>query len=178
MRASSVHQPAERYLPERRPRPPRCYKSTSVSVGVSFHRNPLLAFKHAANDTPHFGYLRSKVSRQLTAKTYHYLPLALRTKFPESRLCGNLLGTFSKRRFQGTSTPIAVNFRITDHPGALPLASPPQRHRAAHRMLCRLAGLHRIEPRLLEREIPLRRTVGIVDQHQGGIVLQTLGLLN
>lgn len=35
-----------------------------------------------------------------------------------------------------------------------------------------------IEPRLLEREIPLCWAVGVVDEHQGRIVLETLGLLD
>ena len=52
-------------------------------------------------------------------------------------------------------------------------ASPMQLHRPIHRMLPRP-----IQPRLLQREVPLRRLVGIVNQHQARIVLQPLRLLD
>src|SRR5580658_5127780 len=42
----------------------------------------------------------------------------------------------------------------------------------------RLARTGRIEPCLLQREVPLSRTVSILNEHQGWIVSQPLGLLN
>src|SRR5271156_531631 len=41
-----------------------------------------------------------------------------------------------------------------------------------------LAGLERVETRLLEREVPLGGTVGVIDKHERGIVLQALCLLD
>ncbi len=45
-------------------------------------------------------------------------------------------------------------------------------------MPCRLSRARSVHPRLLQREIPLRRTVRVVDQHQRRIILQSLRLLN
>src|SRR6266700_3645559 len=55
-------------------------------------------------------------------------------------------------------------------------ASPLQRDRPAHRMLHFCSGSFRFEVRGLERKVPLRRTIGIIDQHQMWIMLQTFAL--
>src|SRR5678816_4492961 len=60
--------------------------------------------------------------------------------------------------------------RLRRHPH---LAAPMQFYWSAERMF---AGA--IEARLLQCEIPLCRLVSIVDQHEAGIVLQTLCLLD
>src|ERR1700733_4324448 len=59
--------------------------------------------------------------------------------------------------------------------GAAPPASTPpvQSHRPAQRMLPRT-----LQSSLLQREIPLRRLIRIIDQHQPGIESQPLRLLN
>src|SRR5438105_6866483 len=57
------------------------------------------------------------------------------------------------------------------------LAAPLQRDRPAHGMLHRLATAARIEAGLLEREVPFGGAVGVVNQHEIGVIAQALSLL-
>src|ERR1700684_1510921 len=47
------------------------------------------------------------------------------------------------------------------------LASPAEGDRTVHRVLHSPAALIGFEPGPLQREIPLRRTIGVVNQHEG-----------
>src|SRR5882672_1217206 len=66
--------------------------------------------------------------------------------------------------------------KLTTNHYPLPSASPPQRHRPRHRMLKFAAIFFHIEIRVLQPEVPLRRTVGVVDQHQMWVIAQAFGL--
>src|SRR5579864_7086861 len=54
--------------------------------------------------------------------------------------------------------------------------SPFQRNRACHGMPHRLAGALGVEVCGFELEVPLSGEVGVVDQHQMGIMLESFGL--
>src|ERR1700675_343744 len=58
------------------------------------------------------------------------------------------------------------------------LASPMQRDRSIHRMLHRQSAAPRLNQILLQREIPFRRTVRVINQHQLRIMLQSFRLLD
>ena len=64
----------------------------------------------------------------------------------------------------GTQDPCQV--RKVYWLGLYMLASPAEGDRAVHRVLHSPAALLGLETRPLQREIPLRRTIGIIDQHQ------------
>src|SRR5439155_9482986 len=57
------------------------------------------------------------------------------------------------------------------------LAAPLQGDRPAHGMFHRLAAAARINPGLLEREEPFGGAVGVVNQHEIGVIAQAFSLL-
>src|SRR6516225_1039791 len=80
-------------------------------------------------------------------------------------------GSGSLGMFMGTALG-AGKFPAAPSPSAPPL----QRHRTADRV-AEFPGFSRVEPRLLQLEVPLRGPVGVIDEHQVRVVLQALGLL-
>lgn len=58
------------------------------------------------------------------------------------------------------------------------LTAPAQRHWSWHGMPHRLACRCRFKPRLFQREVPFRRPISVVDEHQRRVVLQAFRLLD
>src|SRR5580693_10160928 len=87
----------------------------------------------------------------------------------------------TSRSFISWSSPLCCR-RSTDLDSMLrsrrrTLTSPLQSDRSSHGMLHLPAGSGRLQIRRLQLEIPLRRTIRVVDQHQMRIVLQALRLI-
>lgn len=75
-------------------------------------------------------------------------------------------------------TPDAISIRILSEAKDLISRSPSQRHRPIHRMFRWPTRPPRLQQIRLQREIPFRRTIRIINQHQPRIMLQSLGLLD
>src|ERR1700694_2780342 len=82
---------------------------------------------------------------------------------------------FRNKRQESSTGTLTNNLKLTTKNLLRP---PTQRHRPIHRMHPRRTRPPRFDKVSLQREIPFRRPVRIVDQHQPRIVLQSFRLLD